>query len=197
MEFFKLNWQSCSVTEFISFWKECYDEGKYSDEDYEKHLNKQGFLAPQNIQFLLEWKNANPLSKPKQAVADRIKARVAKINEFRKLAEVTDEEFNRFWFFSSTVIESGIVWKAFMLHISRPNDYPIVDQHVLRAWNFLTRERVEEPKKNLENYGKYRVFFFELARQSGKDFRSIDRALMAFGQFLRSQFFRPKVDKFV
>ena len=189
MEFFKLNFQTCSAIDFISFWSKCYNEGKYSDEDYEENLNKRGLLTTQNVQYLLEWKNANPLSKRKQALADRIKDKVAKINEFRRSSKVTDVEFKKFWSFVSTIIGYGIVWKVFLLHISRPNDYPIVDQHVLRAWNFLTKKRVEEPEQTLENYKKYRVFFFELARQGRKDLRSIDRALMAFGQFLKSQFF--------
>ena len=188
VHFFKLNSQTCSATDFISFWSKCYDEGKYSDEDYEKNLNRQGLLAPNNIQFLLEWKNAIRLPGKKQAIADTIKNKITKINEFRQFAEVSDEEFEKFWSFISTIIKSGIVWKVFLLHIARPSDYPIVDQHVLRAWSFLTKEKVEEPEKTLENYKKYKSFFFGLATQCGKDLRSVDRALMAFGQFLKSQF---------
>ena len=186
---FKLNFQTCSATDFISFWNGRYNEGKYSDEDYEKNLNRRGFLTPKNVQYLLEWKNAKPLSKRKQALADRTKRQIAKFNKFRSLHEVSEPDFQGFWSFISTIISYGIVWKVYLLHISRPNDFPIVDQHVLRAWNFLTKRRVEEPEQTLENYRRYRFFFFELTKQSGKDPRIVDRALMAFGQFLKSQFF--------
>jgi len=189
MNFFKLSFQTCSATDFVSSWSKCYDEGKYSDQDYERNLNKQGLLTPENVQFLLEWKNAKHLPGKKQSIADTVKSKIAKINEFRQLPKVSDEEFDKFWFFISTIVKSGIVWKVFLLHISRPGDYPIVDQHVLRAWSFLTKKTVEEPEKTLENYKKYRLHFLELARQSGKDLRDIDKALMAFGQFLKSQFF--------
>jgi hypothetical protein len=148
------------ANDFISFWSKCYAEGKYSDEDYEKNLNRRGFLTPKNVQYLLEWKNANPLSKRKQALVDKIKKDITKINMFRSLSKVSDQEFKRFWSFLSTIISYGIVWKVFLLHISRPNDFPIVDQHVLRAWNFLSKRRVEEPEQTLENYRIYRIFFF-------------------------------------
>jgi hypothetical protein len=189
--FFKLNIQKCSLTDFIVFWSKCYNEseGKYTDADYEKNLNRQGLLTPENIQYLLEWKNANRLSKAKQKVADGIKERVAKLNEFRQLPTVSDKEFKKFWSLISSLIEYGVVWKVFLLHISRPNDYPIFDQHVLRAWNFLTKQRVEELDKNLENYKEYKSFFLKLEKQYQGNMRDVDRALMAFGQFLQSQFF--------
>ena len=195
MNFFKLNFQTCSITDFISFWNKCYNEGRYSDKDYEKNLNREGLLTPENVQYLLEWKNANRLPRKKQAIADGIKSKITKVNEFRQMSEVSDDEFEKFWSFISTIVKSGIVWKVFLLHISRPSDYPIVDQNVLRAWRFLVENNVEETKKTLANYRKYRVFFFELATQSGKDLREVDRALMAFGQFLKSQFFQRHVRK--
>lgn len=193
MKFFKFDFQMCSATDFISFWNKCYNEGRYSDEDYEKNLNREDLLTPENVQYLLEWKNANRLPRKKQAIADRTKNEITKVNEFRRLSEVSEDKFEKFWSFLSTIVKSGIVWKVFLLHISRPSDYPMVDQHVLRAWSFLTKNKVEDPKKTLENYRKYRIFFFALADQCGKDLRSVDRALMAFGQFLKSQFFQRRV----
>lgn len=189
--------RTCSVTDFISFWSKCYAEGKYFDEDYEKNLNRTSLLTPQNVQYLLEWKNAKPLSKPKQALADKTKARITELNKFRQTGPITEKEFKEIWNCISKIIRYGFVWKVFLLHISRPTDYPIVDQHVLRAWNFLIKGKVEEPKQNLDNYEKYRIFFFELAKQSGKDLRRVDKALMAFGQFLKSQFFQNRVRKFL
>jgi hypothetical protein len=194
MEFFKLGAQSCSAANFVHFWSKRYDEGEYKDLDYEKNLNRQGLLTKGNIQFLLEWKRGNRLPKQWQSIANRLMQAIDIMNKFRQLPKVSNEEFSDFWSFISTIIESGIVLKVFVLHISRPEDYPIVDQHVLRAWNFLTQKKVEDPKKTLENYRKYRDSFLELTRKSGMNMRSVDRALMAFGQFLNTQFF-PAIDR--
>lgn len=147
-------------------------------------------MTAKNIQYLLEWKNANPLSKKKQVQAQKLKDNKSFLNRFRKLPEISTDELEKFWVLVSSIIKTGIVWRVFILHITRPTDYPIVDQHVLRAWNYLITGSVKEPEKNWDNYEKYRIFFLDIARQSGNDFRTVDRALMAFGQFLRSQFFK-------
>jgi len=188
INFFKLNIEPASASEFVSNWSKFYNEGKYSDKEYEKSLNRNGLLRPQDIQFLLEWKNGKPLSKPKQAIADNVKRQISKMNEFRRLPKVTNRDFEELWSFVSSIINYGIVWKAFLVHISRPDDYPIVDQHVFRAWKFLTENRIIEPDQTLENYNEYKDFFFCLARQSKEGLRSVDQALMTFGQFLNSQF---------
>jgi hypothetical protein len=189
MNFFKLNLEPVSANEFVSNWSKFYNEGKYPDKKYEENLNRNGPLEPHNIQFLLEWKNGKPLPKPKQKIADKVKGEIFVLNEFRRIPKITNEDFEEFWSFVSSIISYGIVWKVFLFHISRPDDYPIVDQHVLRAWKFLTEKQIIEPDQTLENYDKYRDFFFGLAHQSQKDFRSVDQALMTLGQFLNSQFF--------
>jgi hypothetical protein len=61
MTFFKLDVQTCSVADFVSFWSKCYEEGKYPDSDYLENLNRQGLLSPSNLQKLFEWKNARQL----------------------------------------------------------------------------------------------------------------------------------------
>ena len=65
----------------------------------------------------------------------------------------------------------------------------MVDQHVFRAWNFLIKNKVEEPEQTPDNYLKYREFVKALSVKSGKTFREIDKALMTFGQFITSDFY--------
>lgn len=189
MKFIKLSVNPCSLKEFISYWTRCYNEGKYPNTVYEENLNKKGMLQENNIIPLLEWKNGNPLSEYKKQIASTTIKNLKKFNQFRVLAAVTDEDFNQFWSFISTVVKSGLVWRVFLLHIARPTDYPIVDQHVLRAYYFLTHGKVTKPEETLETYLLYKEFFFNIAKESGKEFRELDKALMAFGQFLKSQFF--------
>lgn len=186
--FFKLTFQKSSGKDFIHFWSDCYDFGKYSDDEYLKNLNKDGTLSPENVQFLFEWKNNKPLSKKKQKTVDQIIENIFELNKFRQLPVISKEEFRKFWIFISMIIKHGMIWRVFLLHITRPQDYPIFDQHVLRAWNYIKNDKIEELDKTLEFYNEYRIFFFDLASKFEPDHRKVDQALMAFGQFLKTQF---------
>jgi len=190
MKFIKLSVNPCSLEDFISYWTCCYNEGKYPNTVYEENLNNKGVLQEKNIIPLLEWKNGKSLSEDKKRIASTTIKNLKKFNQFRGLTAVTDDDFNQFWSFISTIVKSGLVWRVFLLHIARPIDYPIVDQHVLRAYYFLTHGNVTKPEETLETYLLYKEFFFKLVKESGKEFRDVDKALMAFGQFLKSQFFQ-------
>jgi hypothetical protein len=186
--FLKFEAKHCGPEEFISYWAKFYDEGKYPDSDYEKNLMRGGKLEKSNIVPLLEWKNGRPLSDKKRRIAQRIIRNLEKFNKFRFMEEVSEKDFRQFWDFTSRIVESGLVWRVYLFHIARPDDYPIIDQHVLRTYHFLTKGEITEPKQLLETYLSYRDFFFELARKSGKRYREVDKALMSFGQYLNSQF---------
>jgi len=189
-KFIKLSMNPCSLKEFISYWARCYNEGKYPETVYEENLNRGGKLQGDNIRALLEWKNGKPLSEDKNQIVSMIIQNLNKFNEFRALTVVTDEDFNQFWSLISTIVKSKLVWRVFLLHIARPTDYPMVDQHVLRAYYFLTQRSGTKSEETLKTYLSYKEFFFNLAKESGKEFRELDKALMAFGQFLKSQFFQ-------
>jgi hypothetical protein len=187
MVFFRLKSEPTKIADFVSTWGKCYDD---SDKDcYEKNLNRHGLMTADNIQLLFEWKNNMRLAPKKQKIADAVKAKLQTLNDFRRVPNVTEAEFDSFWKFTCSIIDSGIVYRIFLAHISRPDDFPMVDQHVLRAWNFLIKSKVKEPEQTPDNYLKYREFVKEMSRQSGKTFREIDKALMPFGQFLSSQFY--------
>ncbi|MHA1360239.1 MAG: hypothetical protein ACTSRC_19125 [Candidatus Helarchaeota archaeon] len=192
MKFIKLSVNPCSLKEFISSWAQLYNERKYSENIYEEKLIREGILQENNIRALLEWKNGRPLSGKKKPIESKAIQNLEKFNQFRALATVTKDDFNQFWSLLSKVVKTKtkIVIKVFLLHIARPIDYPMVDQHVLRAYYFLTHGEVTEPEETLETYLLYKEFFFNIARDSGKGFRDVDKALMAFGQFLKSQFFQ-------
>ena len=114
--------------------------------------------------------------------------KLREFNRFRFLKKVNTEEFNKFWKVICGIVKTGLIWRVYLLHIARPDDYPIVDQHVLRAYHFLTFGEISELEQTLETYFSYREFFFKIARESGKEPRLVDKALMAFGQYLKSQF---------
>jgi hypothetical protein len=180
--------EETDIADFLACWGKCYDEGKYSDEKYKQALNLNGLLEKDGIQYLFEWKNGGNLSAKKQHIVDSAKTKISILNEFRKKSRVTELDFDEVWDFASSIIDSGIVYKVYLAHISRPADFPLVDQHVLRAWNYLKTKRIEEIDQNKQVYLEYRKFVLGIQKQSGKSLREIDQAMMAFGQFLNSQF---------
>ena len=188
IRFVKLDVKPSSLEEFVSFWAQFYDEGRYPDRIYEDNLRKGRLLQKNNIIPMLEWKNGRPLSDAKKQIAFKIVKNLQELNRFRSLKEVDAEHFDRFWSFISGIVRTGLVWKVYLLHIARPDDYPIVDQHVLRAHHFLVHGEITDPDQTLETYNSYRDFFFKIAKESGKEFREVDKALMSFGQYLKSQF---------
>jgi hypothetical protein len=190
MNLFRFNIVACSESEFVSFWARFYEESKYPDSIYKANLNEGKQLNQANIKPLLEWKNGRPLSKKKQEIAVKVINNLPRFNQFRLLTEVTQMEFEKFWMRLSKIVKTGLVWRVFLLHMARPEDYPIVDQHVLRAYHYLTRGKIAEPEQTLQAYESYRTFFGELVEKSGEEHRHVDKALMCFGQFLNSQFFK-------
>ncbi len=111
-----------------------------------------------------------------------------RINELRKQEQVDAESFLREFSHVSAI------WRIMLLHIVSPNEYPIFDVHVWRAYNYLNKgERKELPSNNLtkiELYKKeYLPFFNELSPKTKEPNRkSVDEALWAFGKFLKPYF---------
>lgn len=87
-------------------------------------------------------------------------------------------------------MKTGLVWKVYLLHIARPNDSPIVGQHVLKAYHYLTTGKIAKPPQTLETYKTYKNFFHKITKETGKEPREVDKALITFGQYLASQFFK-------
>ena len=77
----------------------------------------------------------------------------------------------------------------FLLHIIDPDKFPIFYQHVYRAYNFLVNRSIKEisdsNKAKLICYDQYSKFFNKLKSESN-DPRKIDKALWAFGKFLKT-----------
>jgi hypothetical protein len=183
---FRFRYVPCDAGDFVSFWRRFYDEGKYPDEDYQRNLNARGRLEKKNVLALFEWKNGAPLSKKKRQIAERAIEKLTEINKFRTLESLGENDVREFWQIAGQITK-GLIWRIFCLHIARPNDFPIFDQHVLRAYRFLQHGKVMAKKEegaSVADYDEYRSFFFQLVKQSGKQRGEVDQALMAFGQHL-------------
>ena len=190
MAYYKL-YSRCSAREFVEFWQQFY-RSKIPDEVYQADLDEGAELTRESISRLWRWKNeryGSPLIKPTQAI-------LADINRFRKLDRIYGAKEREFWQLVAT-ITPGIVWQVFVFHMARPQDYPIFDQHVMRAYLALTTAYIRRnprvvraPCRNYERfisaYGGYRSFFFRLVEEAGSpEPKKVDRALWAFGRHLK------------
>jgi hypothetical protein len=165
---------------FVRFWSSQYWYG--DDTRYEQNIGLE--LTEKRIQDLFEWKNGTPLSKLKQASLYRnFVERRAELDRLRKdeNPEVLLAHFAK----------GGAIWRIFLLHCWQPKRFPIYDQHVHRAMAFLqTGEREEIPSydpQKIESYcHRYLPFH---AKFEGIESRSVDKALWAFGKFLKESRF--------
>jgi len=181
----------CTAREFVEFWESFY-QSRISDEVYQANLSMGGELSKENICLLWRWKNeryGSPLIEPTQAI-------LGEINAFRRLEHVDEPGERKFWQKVATITQR-IVWQVFLFHMARPLDYPIFDQHVMRAYLALTRgylyrnpREAIEPCRSYERfcsaYSGYRSFFFDLVKEAGaSELKAVDRALWAFGRHLK------------
>ena len=124
-------------------------------------------------------------------VVSKVLSRLRDINGFRR-DEVTQEEMRRD--VAERLFRSGIVFRAFLLHIAKPHIYPIADQHVFRAYALHTKKPPGWKSDNWEAYDGYRAYFSEIADAMGiersaynvRHLKEIDSALMVFGKFLKA-----------
>lgn len=171
----RLNWQR-----FIEFWSQFYNDTIHSDEKfynpYINDLSKDDFLDK-----LWRWKMGVYFkSRNNQKALGLMRENIENIRNFRK----SNPAFSKLYEFSEKIFKSGIIYRIFLIHICRPDDYPIFDQHVFRAFIFITTRKLIDTSQRTEDYLDYRKFVLKINKQYGITLRDTDKALMAFGQFL-------------
>jgi hypothetical protein len=168
---------------FINFWSKLYS---FSNEEiYSKSIVKETFTKT-DVQNLYKWKNGMKLSVLKQKSLDtKIKAKLTIINIFKKSKTIDLEAF-KIEFKNLTT-----VWKIFLLHIIKPNKYPIYDQHIHRAFLFIHNEDWSNIQNTMNDKVKEKFYFDRylpfIKAQNIKDLKQLDEAFFAFGQFLKTR----------
>ena len=191
------------LTSFIHFWERVYDNlnsnKKYRDNDF--YWNNIGIkgnslipLKEENIEPLFLWKYGKKLFQNEINISTNVKNRINELNEFRKITKLN---WNYFEDFYNQVALKCVKTKApvislFIVHIAQPFKYPIIDQHVVRAYKYLSAEDKSHvrPEEYIKLYKNYIDFFNELSTKSKLSFRNIDKALWAFGKFLKDKGFK-------
>src|SRR6266511_1632125 len=168
---------------FVQFWSARYFYPK--EELYDKNIGRE--LTEARILELFTWKNGTPLSKLKRAAVMRNYG--AKGTELSRIPR--DESVAKLL---SRFAKGGAIWRIFWLHCWQPRRFPIYDQHVHRAMRFIQDGVLEEiggtdrakVRSYLDNYMQFHSKF------NGQDPRLVDKALWAFGKFLKENNFPRK-----
>jgi hypothetical protein len=163
---------------FVEFWSALYDFGQDDDEFYRQNVHKP--LTEERIMEWFKWKNGmNRLAQQKlRSVQRNFVARRAELDTIPN--DVSARALlDRF-------ASGGVIWRIFWLHCWRPERFPIYDQHVHRAMRFIQDGVIQEipttDRAKIETYlNDYLPFHTQF---NHLDFRSVDKALWAFGKFL-------------
>jgi len=173
------NIQSGSLQEFISFWSKLYvyDNAVL----YERIHNIT--LSENDLKDLYKWKNGMKLSQAKEkSLNTKIISKIEIVNNLRAASNLDLE------YFLKEFKQVSVVWKVFLLHILKPNRFPIYDQHVHRAYRFINNQSSDSIKASMNESVKLKFYFEEyypFVRESKiTDLKKMDEAFFAFGQFI-------------
>lgn len=166
---------------FITFWSKLYNYPR--QELYLDRINKLSF-SREDLQCLFDWKNGMTPSAKKQASLDsKILPHLKLINQLKQPGQFDLESF--LIHFKAV----SAVWKIFLLHIIKPDTYPIYDQHIHRAFNYIhgldfSKITPTISKKRKESF--YFDYYFPFVQElEVNNLKQMDEALFAFGQFLK------------
>lgn len=179
---FKTLQSTYSHSEFISFWKVRY---RYESEiNYSELLKSE--VTEKNLKELFVWKNGMKLSpKKEESFKQKILPRIETIEKYKIQRElpikVLYEEFD----------QVSLVWRVFLCHVVRPDEFPIYDQHIHRAVLFIQGNENWKKVTNTLTKNQKEKFYFDnylktfLPQLEEFSLRDIDQALFAFGRYLK------------
>lgn len=161
-----------SLDGFLDHWSKRYRDPKFGDSDkYDPYVGKP--LTAQSRRHLFEWKNGSSLSESKRSSVSKNYPFSFPKNKLkdRYLDPKTD---------------GGAIWNIFYMHCIDPDRWPIFDQHTYRAMQFMkTGELKKIPSAKAEVYKSYEQEYVPFVSTLNSEKRKIDKALFAFGQFLK------------
>ena len=166
-----------------------YESKKYDENEYtelvEKYKNIK-LIGPLEIDRALAWKYGKtlvnlPKNRKHQFTLNRVKDRW---EEFTEKRITTGEDIFQYWF---ETLPTSFITAAFLAHLCKPNDVPIVDQHNFRAVRYFLSEVKAESQltKNPKTWAEiYLVkdFIDTFSTTRCVSIRELDKYLMMFGK---------------
>lgn len=173
------------IQDFIKFWEQFYPDTTRDKTLYYPAFG-EGLLTKSLLLGYFEWKNQMTLSgKKKESFESKIAIKLDRIIELRAKKEsdfsLIQNEFN----------EVSTIWLIALAHLINPEQFPIFDIHVFRAYQYIQNETIDTQEYNNESkrlvlYQDKYLPFIEQLKQSNYtiDNKTLDEALWAYGKFL-------------
>jgi len=167
---------------FVDFWSKGY---YYPLEDlYNTRIHKEQYNES-DIQEFFIWKNGMNLSKLKQtSLNNKIISKTDLINRYKRIDDI---DINRFNLDFNSV---SAVWRIFLLHIIKPNRFPIYDQHINRAYNYIHGIDYSNISSTMSNKQKEEFYFGTylnfISSLDNFNLKKLDEAFFTFGQFINT-----------
>jgi hypothetical protein len=188
---------------FVPYWESLYTYSpKHPDGNdlYFRNIGKD-IISTEDLRELFFWKNGMKLSGKKSVIVNDICKEINLINELKQShPEYVISSLPKF-------MNRDSVWQIFLLHIIRPDYFPIFDQHTYRAYQYIKTGFIHEitELKDLSEFyqSTYLTFIHEklintnTVEERIRKVGVIDRALFAFGKFLKSGYVKllgPTID---
>lgn len=187
MPFKTLNFKKTeTLQEFCDVWAMLYTDSERDETHYKPAIESPKEITKDQLLKYYEWKNGSTLSKSKgKSYLDNIESKLSEINSLRN-SKPTD--FNQI---KEAFPKVSDIWLITLAHLINPESFPVFDQHVYRAYTFMTFNQVEMLEYNKEKervnlyLEKYLPFFRELvASDVTVNRKKLDEALWGFGKFI-------------
>jgi len=161
-----------SLNEFLDHWSAKYRDPRDRDK-YDTLVGRLPLTEDARL-HLFEWKNGSILSAYK----------LASVKKNYPLSFQKDQLAQRYL---DPRASGGAIWNIFYMHCIDPETWPIFDQHTYRAMHFMKVGEIRNISFDKANvYESYQSEYIPFVKAlASHDQRKIDKALHAFGQFLK------------
>lgn len=170
---------------FIDHWSQLYDFNNNWESNYQKYIKVGKPFTHHDLIELFEWESKAGLGKIRTAaIKNKIYPHLDYINDM-KFEEKIDLTI-----FHEKFDEVAAVSRTFLLHIIKPEVYPMYSQNVHVAYNFIHEIEMDINDYPIKSYARLNFYNFKLmpyitSVKGDISMKKIDEALSTFGQLIK------------
>ena len=173
------------VQTFIDLWSQMYDHQNAYEHNYVNHIKPDKPFTHKDLLELYEWLTGAGLGRIRTAaIKDKIYAHIDYINDMKFENSINIDEFQKK--FSSV----SAVSRIFLLHLIKPEVYPLYDTNIHIAYNYIhgiSNEQQPYPRREEDRMKFYfrKILPFVTSIKGNNSIKKVDEALNSYGQMVR------------